>query len=98
MTESNTPEPKWDFDHIATLLKLANEGVINDTDLNKYKEEITSLTECLRSLMRMEVGPFISGVGKYDKDNHPETINVCYRFGVNYGGTYKLIHKGRTGQ
>lgn len=44
-----------------------------------------------------KAGPFISGVGG-DVDGVPETIHVCYNYGVNYGGVYKLVHHGRTGQ
>ena len=59
-----------------------------------------SLKEVLSGVKRLvseRYGPFISGVGGENMDIEPEFIHVCYNYGVNYGGIYKLVHKGRTG-
>lgn len=54
--------------------------------------------ESIKVLMKNEYGPFISGVGGENVNTTPEYIHVCYRLGVNFGGTYKLVHARNTGQ
>lgn len=84
-------ESVFRFQELKNIVKRQKEGEFDNDP------EINNLINGIKILVDQKYGPFITGVNG-DSSGYPDTIYVCYHYGVNYGGIYKLVHHGRTGQ
>lgn len=76
---------------LVNILQRKTDGEFKDD------ESLSAVLDGVELLLKQKYGPFISGVSEHI-NGIPEIIHVCYNYGANYGGIYKLVKSGRTGQ